>query len=61
MLLTTAAGTIMFLATGGLIFEMWTNHSDATGCLIGSGIIAFLNGFVYLVDCVLTLLKYRYE
>ena len=61
MLMTTAAGAIMFFATGGLMFEMWKNQRDATGCLMGSGIIAFLNGFIYLADCVLTFLKYGYQ
>ena len=54
----TLAGAFLFFATGGLIFEAWYNAEQATGYLIGSGIIAFLNGFVYLGDFALTSFKY---
>jgi len=55
------AGAFMFFTTGGIIFEVWYNATYTTGHLIGSGIIAFLNGFVYLGDCLLTFLKYGYN
>jgi len=54
----TMAGAFLFFTTGGLIFEVWYNATSTTVYLIGSGIIAFLNGFVYLGDFVLTTLKY---
>jgi len=54
----TMAGALLFFTTGGLIFEVWYNATHASGYLIGSGIIAFLNGFVYLGDFVLTTLKF---
>jgi hypothetical protein len=54
----TLAGAVLFITTGGLIFEVWYKATNASGYLIGSGIIAFLNGFVYLGDFVLTSCKY---
>jgi len=56
----TMAGALMFFTTGGIMFEVWHNASSGTGYLISSGIIAFLNGFVYIADCILTFLKYGY-
>jgi len=54
MLMIAVSAAFLFFATGGLIFEIWTYNSHATGYLIGSGIFAFLNGFVYLGDCAVT-------
>ena len=54
----TLVGAFLFFATGGLIFETWSSATYASGYLIGSGIIAFLNGFIYLGDCALTFLNY---
>jgi hypothetical protein len=54
----TLAGAFLFFTTGGLIIETWYNSTNASGYLIGSGIIAFLNGFVYLGDCALTIFKF---
>jgi hypothetical protein len=54
MLLVALCAAFLFFATGGLIFEIWSNNKHATGYLIGSGIFAFLNGFVYLGDWAIT-------
>ena len=54
----TLVGAFLFFATGGLIFETWTDATNTSVYLIGSGIIAFLNGFVYLGDCALTSLNF---
>jgi hypothetical protein len=54
MLITALAGAFLFFTTGGLIFEMVSNDSHTSGYYIASGIFAFLNGFVYLVDFALT-------
>lgn len=59
ILMITAAGALMFITTGALIFEMWDHQAYVTGYLIGSGFVAFLNGFVYIADCILTFFKYR--
>ena len=58
MLIVTLVGAFLFFTTGGLIIEAWYNAQHTTGYLIGSGIIAFLNGFVYLGDLALTSFKY---
>lgn len=58
MLMVTLTGAFLFFATGGLIIETWYNAANATGYLIGAGIIAFLNGFVYLGDFALTSFKF---
>lgn len=47
------SGAFLFFTTGGLIFDVWYKGSSASGYLIGSGIIAFLNGSIYLGDLVL--------
>jgi hypothetical protein len=52
--MTAMAAALLFFATGGLIFKIWSDNKHATGYLIGSGIFAFLNGFVYLGDCAYT-------
>ena len=57
-MLTTLAGALMFMTTGGLIFETWYNATNASGYLICSGVFAFLNGFVYLADLALTSFKF---
>ena len=57
-MMITLVGAFLFFATGGLIFETWNSATNSSGYLIGSGIIAFLNGFVYLGDCALTSFKF---
>jgi len=54
----TLAGAFLFFTTGGLIIETWYNATNASGYLICSGIMAFLNGFVYLGDLALTAFKF---
>ena len=54
----TLVGAFLFFATGGLIIETWTDATNTSVYLIGSGIIAFLNGFVYLGDCAITSLNF---
>jgi hypothetical protein len=39
--------------------ESWDTNYNTPGEVLGSGIMAFLNGFVYLVDFGLTYFKYR--
>jgi hypothetical protein len=58
MLIISLAGAFLFLASGGIIIEAWYKATNASGYLICSGAIAFLNGFVYLADCALTFFKY---
>jgi hypothetical protein len=58
LLIITLTAAFLFFATGGIIIETWFDGSDAGGYLIGSGIVAFLNGFVYLGDFALTLFKF---
>jgi len=55
LLMVSLAAAVMFFATGGIMFELYHNSSRASGLLIGSGMFAFLNGIVYLVDGGITL------
>jgi hypothetical protein len=41
------------------MMEAWDVHAGVAGEVLGSGILAFLNGFVYLLDFGLTYFKYR--
>ena len=54
----TLAGAFLFFTTGGLIIETWYNATNASGYLICSVIMAFLNGFVYLGDLALIAFKF---
>jgi len=54
MLMITLCAAVLFFVTGGLLFGLWSNNKSATGFIIGSGIVAILNGFVYLGDCAFT-------
>jgi hypothetical protein len=56
--MVTLAAAFLFFATGGLIIETWYHADNASGYLIGSGIIAFLNGLVYLGDFAITSFKF---
>jgi hypothetical protein len=58
MLMVTVSAAFLFFATGGIIIETWYNATTTSGYLIGSGFIAFINGFIYLGDFALTLFKY---
>jgi hypothetical protein len=56
--MVTVSAAFLFFATGGIMFETWHNATTTSGYLIGSGVMAFINGFVYLGDFALTLFKY---
>jgi hypothetical protein len=56
--MVTLSGAFLFFATGGILIETWHNAKYATGYLVGSGVMAFLTGFVYLGDFALTCFKY---
>jgi hypothetical protein len=56
MIVLSAA--FLFFSTGGIIFETWYKTDNSTGYLIGSGILAFINGFTYLGDFALTFFRY---
>jgi hypothetical protein len=49
----------MFFASGALMMESWDKNANTAGEVLASGIMAFLNGVVYLVDFGLTYFKYR--
>jgi hypothetical protein len=49
----------MFIASGALMMEAWDNSAVKSGEVLGSGIMAVINGFVYLADFVLTYFRYR--
>jgi hypothetical protein len=56
--MVTGIAGVLFITTGGLIIETYHFSSNTTGILIGSGVFAFLNGFVYFADCALTFFRY---
>jgi hypothetical protein len=49
----------LFFASGAIIIETWYHGKDATGYLIGSGVITFFNGLIYLGDFALTFFNYQ--
>jgi hypothetical protein len=49
----------MFFASGAIMMEAYVNSADNAGEVLAAGILAFLNGFVYLLDFGLTYFKYR--
>jgi hypothetical protein len=56
--MVTLSAAFLFFATGGLIFETWHNVTTTSGLLIGSGVMAFINGFVHLGEFALILFRY---
>jgi hypothetical protein len=59
MLIIALPGAVMFFASGAIMMEAWHNNVTQAGEVLASGILAFLNGLVYLVDFALTYFKYR--
>jgi hypothetical protein len=51
-------GAVLFFASGAIIMEAWNNYANQSGKLLAAGIVAFLNGFTYLVDFALTYFRY---
>jgi hypothetical protein len=49
----------MFIASGALMMEAWDNSAIPAGEVLGSGIMAIINGLVYLADFGLTYFRYR--
>jgi hypothetical protein len=49
----------MFVTSGALMMESWDKNANTKGEVLGAGIMAFLNGLIYLVDFGLTFFKYR--
>ncbi|XP_023708937.1 uncharacterized protein LOC111865273 [Cryptotermes secundus] len=58
MLMIALPAAFMFFSTGGIIIETWYHANDSTAYLIGSGILAFITGFIYLGDFALTFFNY---
>jgi hypothetical protein len=58
MLMIALPAAFMYFSTGGIIIETWYNAKSSAGYLIGSGILAFVNGFIYLGDFALTVFNY---
>ncbi|XP_023727323.1 uncharacterized protein LOC111875357 [Cryptotermes secundus] len=59
VLVITLPGAVMFITSGALMIESWDRNPNTTGEVLGSGVMALLNGFIYLVDFGLTYFKYR--
>jgi hypothetical protein len=58
IMIISLPAAFMFFATGGIMLEQYSNIANATGCLLTAGIVAFIDGFVYLGDFVLTFRNY---
>jgi hypothetical protein len=58
MLMIALPAAFLFFSTGGIIIETWYHAERSTGYLIGSGILSFVDGFVYLGDFALTVFNY---
>jgi hypothetical protein len=58
ILMITLPAAFLFFSAGGIIMEAWHFASSSTGYLISSGIVAFINGFAYLGDFLLTFYNY---
>jgi hypothetical protein len=56
MISLTAA--FLFFASGAIMIESWATVDGVSNRVIGSGIVALVNGLVYLVDLVLTYFRY---
>jgi hypothetical protein len=59
ILIMTPPAALLFFASGGIIMEAFHHASRSTAYLISSGIVAFINGFVYCGDFALTFYKYK--
>jgi len=57
--LTTLPGAVMFIASGILMLEAWQNFGSSGDRLLIAGILAPVNGVVYLVDFLLNYYRYR--
>lgn len=58
MMMIALPAAFMFFSTGGIIIETWYHATRSTGYLIGSGILAFITGFIYLGDFALAFFNY---
>jgi len=52
-------GAVMFIASGIIMMEAWQNFGSRGDRLLIAGILAPVNGVVYLVDFVLNYCRYR--
>lgn len=59
ILIITLPGAVMFIASGAIMMEAWDKSANRSGEVLGSGIMAVINGLVYLTDFGLTYFKYR--
>jgi hypothetical protein len=59
ILIITLPGAVMFFASGAIMMEAFDKSAGTAGEVLASGILAFLNGLIYLVDFGLTYFKYR--
>lgn len=55
----TLPGAVMFFASGSIMTEAWKNFGSQADRLLVSGILTFLNGFIYLADFVFNCFRYR--
>ncbi|GFG28744.1 hypothetical protein Cfor_02991 [Coptotermes formosanus] len=59
VLVVTLPGAVMFFASGSIMMQAWNNFGSQADRLLLSGVLSFLNGFVYLVDFVLNCFRSR--
>jgi hypothetical protein len=57
--LVTLPGAFMFFATGAILIEAWTIFGTAEDQQLIAGVLAIINGFVYLVDFALICRRHR--
>jgi hypothetical protein len=57
--LITLPGAVMFIASGIIMMEAWVNFGSRDDKLLTAGILAPVNGVVYLVDFVFNYCRYR--
>jgi len=57
--LITLPGAVMYFASGCLMLEAWRYVSSRADNLLTAGILALANGFIHLVEFVLTYYRQR--
>jgi hypothetical protein len=57
--LVTLPGAFMFFATGAILIEAWKAYGYYEDKQLIAGVLAIMNGFVYLVDFALICYGYR--